>query len=320
MGLDVSARYFIRIQSIETLAEALVFAREKALPVFVLGGGSNVILHENVNGVCLHVAIDGYEQQGTTVQIGAGENWQGVVTRSLQSGLSGLENLSLIPGQAGAAPIQNIGAYGVELSSRLQSLKFMDIHSGEIQDLSAAECQFGYRNSIFKNELKDQTVIISINLLLDDKFHPHLAYSGIEAYLDEHRLPLSAVSVGQAVCAIRRSKLPNPAEFGNVGSFFQNPVVSANVWLQLHASDNNMPGHLDENGSWKLSAAYLIDKAGLKGRRVGGAMVSSQHALVIQNNGNASGSDVLQLASEIQETVQTRFGITLDIEPRLVPA
>lgn len=320
LGLDVSAQYFARVECIEDLFEALDFARAQSLQVFVLGGGSNVVLHQDVTGLCLHVAIMGFKQRGASVEVGAGEAWHDLVMRTIRSGLFGLENLSLIPGQAGAAPIQNIGAYGVELAERLVSLTLVDIQTSEVRVLTAADCEFGYRDSVFKNKLKDQTVITSIDLALDTNFSPRLEYGGVQAYLEQHNLQMNAASVSQAVCAIRYSKLPDPKMRGNVGSFFKNPVVSADVWHRLKTLDNNMPGHPDVAGKQKLSAAYLIEQAGLKGRSVGGAMVSLQHALVIENTGTASGRDVLALAREVQKEVKTRFDITLDIEPRVITA
>lgn len=306
--------------NVDELREALVFARDKALPVFVLGGGSNVVLHQDINRVCLHICIKGYEQVGSLIHVGAGEPWHDTVMQTLRSELFGLENLSLIPGSVGAAPIQNIGAYGVELAERVFCVTFVDIHTGDIRELSAPECEFAYRDSIFKTDLKDQAIITSVSLLLDETFQPRVEYSGIKTYLEAYQLPLTAARVSQAVCDLRRSKLPDPDKFGNVGSFFKNPVVTEDVWRKLQALDRKMPGHEENDGRYKLSAAYLIEQAGLKGKTLGGAMVSTQHALVIQNNGGATGADVLNLAREVQQSIKSRFDIVLDIEPRLVPA
>ena len=290
LGLDVSAEHFVAVTSSVELLEAVDFARTHALPVFVLGGGSNVVLLQNVAGLCIHLAIEGFEKEDTLVRVGAGMNWHDLVLATLKAGLFGLENLSLIPGRAGAAPIQNIGAY-----------------------------EFGYRDSVFKHQLKDKAIITSISLKLDSKFEPRLEYAGIEAYLAERDEPITAKAVSDAVCAIRRSKLPDPARVGNVGSFFKNPVVTDQLLKGLKTQDSNLPAYAEAAGHFKLSAAYLIEQAGLKGLQIGDAMVSEQHALVIQNNGNATGSDVRQLAQEVQDRIRTRFDIDLEIEPRLIP-
>ena len=319
LGLDVSADYFVAVTSAVELLEAVDFARTHALPVFVLGGGSNVVLLQNVAGLCIHLAIEGFEKEDLLVRVGAGMNWHDLVLATLKAGLFGLENLSLIPGRAGAAPIQNIGAYGVELAERLVSVSYVDLDTGESHDLPASACEFGYRDSVFKHQLKDKAIITSISLKLDSKFEPRLEYAGIEAYLAERDEPITAKAVSDAVCAIRRSKLPDPARVGNVGSFFKNPVVTDQLLKGLKTQDSNIPAYAEAAGHFKLSAAYLIEQAGLKGLQIGDAMVSEQHALVIQNNGNATGSDVRQLAQEVQDRIRTRFDIDLEIEPRLIP-
>lgn len=319
LGLDVAAEYFARVESDEDLRAAIAFSHQKRLDLLVLGGGSNLVLHQPVQGLCVQMAIKGYQLDGARISVGAGNNWHDFVQTTLRDKRFGLENLSLIPGQVGAAPIQNIGAYGVELADKLVRVNAIDIESGANFSLSHAECQFGYRHSVFKSRLLDKAVITSIVLDLDLNFQPRLDYVGLTQYLDEHHLSVSADTVSQAICSIRLAKLPNPAIVGNVGSFFKNPVVDAELVAGLKAVDPVMPMHQQDNGSFKLSAAYLIDRAGLKGRRVGHAVVSNQHALVIQNEGGATGNEVLTLAAEIQQIIKSRFDISLDIEPRIFP-
>ncbi|MFT7243072.1 MAG: UDP-N-acetylmuramate dehydrogenase [Candidatus Azotimanducaceae bacterium] len=319
LGLDVAAEYFVRVESDEDLRAAVAFASQKRIDLLVLGGGSNLVLHQPIRGLCIHMAIKGYQMDGSRISVGAGNNWHEFVQTTLRDKRFGLENLSLIPGQVGAAPIQNIGAYGVELAEKLVRVDAIDIESGADFSLSHSECQFAYRHSVFKSRLLDKAVITSIVLDLDLNFQPRLDYAGLAQYLDEHHLSVSADTVSQAVCAIRLAKLPNPAVVGNVGSFFKNPVVDEAQIAGLKAIDPVMPMHRQDNGSYKLSAAFLIDQAGLKGLRVGHAVVSMQHALVIQNEGGATGNEVLALAAEIQQIVKSRFDISLDIEPRLFP-
>jgi len=323
LGLDVVAEYFVRISSIEDLQEAISFACDHGLRVWVLGGGSNLVLGPSLAGLCLHMSIQQFEVKDRLVLAGAGMNWHQLVIATLGQQLFGFENLSLIPGQVGAAPIQNIGAYGVEFSERVLEVNAFHISDGKPFSLSGSDCKFGYRHSVFKSELRDQTVITSVKFELDTEFEPRLQYNGISEYLEAHELLISAESVSQAVCAIRRSKLPDPGLIGNVGSFFKNPLVDKQASLALGRLDSDVPMHkfpINEQGAegYKLSAAHLIESAGLKGLRVGDAMVSYQHALVIQNEGNATGQEVLELAGDIQRIVKARFDITLDIEPRIL--
>jgi UDP-N-acetylmuramate dehydrogenase len=306
LGLDVLAEYFVQICSVEDLQEAVVFASDHGLRVWVLGGGSNLVLGPSMAGLCLYMSIQQFEVVDRRVLAGAGMNWHQFVMVTLAQRLFGFENLSLIPGQVGAAPIQNIGAYGKPFS------------------LSGSDCDFGYRHSVFKSELRDQAVITSVKFELDTEFEPKLQYNGISHYLEDHELSISAESVSEAVCAIRRSKLPDPGLIGNVGSFFKNPIVDEQASMALSQLDPTMPMHKPAlhkqgDGGYKLSAAYLIESADLKGLRVGDAMVSYQHALVIQNEGKATSEEILELAGNIQRIIKARFDITLDIEPRILP-
>ncbi|MFT5012565.1 MAG: UDP-N-acetylmuramate dehydrogenase [Dinoroseobacter sp.] len=324
LGLDVLAEYFVQICSVEDLQEAVVFASDHGLRVWVLGGGSNLVLGPSMAGLCLYMSIQQFEVVDRRVLAGAGMNWHQFVMVTLAQRLFGFENLSLIPGQVGAAPIQNIGAYGVELSERVLEVNAFHLADGKPFSLSGSDCDFGYRHSVFKSELRDQAVITSVKFELDTEFEPRLQYNGISHYLEDHELSISAESVSEAVCAIRRSKLPDPGLIGNVGSFFKNPIVDEQASMALSQLDPTMPMHKPAlhkqgDGGYKLSAAYLIESADLKGLRVGDAMVSYQHALVIQNEGKATSEEILELAGNIQRIIKARFDITLDIEPRILP-
>lgn len=320
LGLDVIAEHYACARSEDELCEALAWARDRRLPVTVLGGGSNVVFRSNITGLVLHVGTPGILFDNETVEAGAGENWHQLVLASLEHGLCGLENLSLIPGSVGAAPIQNIGAYGTELSGVFDSLSAIDRDSLESLTLSAADCRFGYRDSIFKGALKDRLVISSVRISLSRTFRPNLDYEGLRHELEQSGAGITAHAVSEAVCALRRRKLPDPEVEGNVGSFFKNPVVSAARLSALLAEHPGMPAwNADgaKDGAKKVSAGWLIEHCGLKGRVLGGAAVSERHALVIVNRGPATGEDVIALAALVQERVFAEFGISLEIEPRV---
>ena len=318
-GLDATAEYFVAVDSTEQLEEAFGFAKDKKLAIWVLGGGSNLVLGHSIPGLCIHMGIASLDIDGQRVQAGAGLNWHQLVTTTLNQELFGLENLSLIPGQVGAAPIQNIGAYGIEFSEVAVEVNAHMIDTGESITLARSDCGFGYRHSVFKAELRDRAVITSVVLKLESEFQPRLEYAGISNFMDANKLPLSAQSVSEAVCSIRRGKLPDPKNVGNVGSFFKNPWVEEDLAAALRIADPQMPIHKQATGGFKLSAAYLIESADLKGLRVGGAAISDQHSLVIQNDGKASFADVLGLADKVKQSIHSRFDISLDIEPRIYP-
>ena len=313
-GLPATAEYFASARSEEEVREALALAREKKLAVTVLGGGSNVVFSRDIAGLVLQVAIPGILFEGESVQAGAGEAWHQVVLASLEQGLCGIENLSLIPGSAGAAPIQNIGAYGSELEAVFVSLSAIDRDTLVTHTFEKSDCRFGYRDSIFKGELKDRLVITRISVLLSHTFLPNLSYEGLRRHFEESGEEVTARSVSDAVCRIRRSKLPDPARLGNAGSFFKNPVIGAAHLEQLLAAHPAMPYWRTASGC-KVSAGWLIEQSGLKGQALGGAAVLDSHALVLVNHRQATGKDVLELAHFIQDEVRRRFDITLEIEP-----
>lgn len=315
LGLHVQARYFASARSVEEIREALRFARDRDLPVIVLGGGSNTVLSKDVDGLVLAVDLEGMRFTGREAEVAAGENWHEFVLKSLDQNLFGLENLSLIPGNAGAAPIQNIGAYGEELEHYFVSLDALDRETLELVTMDRTECRFGYRNSVFKGELKDRLIIVHIRLVLDDNFTANLTYQDLRAEVeasvgDEP----TAIDVSDAVCRLRRRKLPDPEQVGNAGSFFKNPEVSESYYRELLKQWPGLPSWPTSEGV-KLSAGWMIDQLGLKGSAVGDARVSSKHALVLVNSGRASGTDVLELAGRVQRAVKDGFGLELEIEP-----
>lgn len=322
MGLESIARYFVRIESVESLREALAFARVHELPVIALGEGSNVILSDTLDALVLLNRIKGREilkGQGDTVllKVGAGESWHSLVCWTLEQGFYGLENLALIPGYAGVAPVQNIGAYGVELKDIFVSLKAVDRQTGEMMAMSAAECEFGYRNSVFKHRLKDQVVITSIVVQLNRTLMPNLDYGALKdrvRLISSDALAPSGMDICEAVCAIRREKLPDSEVLGNVGSFFKNPVISEVDKVRLKTAFADIPVYQVAEG-WKLAAGWLIEYCGFKGYSRGDAGVYDRQALVLVNHGHACKKDILALAEEIQTTVSERFSVSLEIEP-----
>jgi UDP-N-acetylmuramate dehydrogenase len=314
LGLDVTARHFVVARSEEDVRQALVAAREHDWPVTVLGGGSNLVMRKDVEGLVILVAIPGILFDGKQVEAGAGEDWHHLVLSCLEQGLSGIENLSLIPGSVGAAPIQNIGAYGVELVSVFDSLVAVDRESLETVVLTRADCEFGYRDSIFKHKARNQFVITRVRLTLAETFEPNLSYKELADAVAG--LSLSPAVISEVVSGIRRSKLPNPDETGNVGSFFKNPVVDGARFVRLKEQHGDIPFWEMDHGV-KLSAGWLIDQCGLKGYRIGDAAISPDHALVIVNAGHATGRDVIALAEYVQDEVNARFDLQLEIEPTI---
>lgn len=326
LALPGRAEFFCRVASNDELAEALVYARSKKLTVTVLGGGSNVVLAADIAGLVVQIATRGIERcehyansQGIHWTAAAGENWHHFVQRTLAEKSYGLENLSLIPGLVGAAPIQNIGAYGLEISDRFVNLQAMEISSGNTVSFSKSDCQFGYRESVFKQRAAGQFVVTSVTLALSEQPDIDISYPALAAALaNESKEALSPQQVGAAVCRIRQQKLPDPAVQPNVGSFFKNPMISADHWQQLQAQYPQLPGYPQSDDSIKLPAAWLIDQAGWKGAAGQGCAVHREHALVLVNNGACSGRQLLQLAGDIIVDIERCFGILLVIEPKVL--
>lgn len=322
-GLDARAPFLACPDGVDSLREALAFARERSLPVLVLGGGSNIVLAHDPEGLVVRPSMNGRrilsDADDVLLHVGAGEDWTNLVAWTLDQGLWGLENLSLIPGTAGAAPIQNIGAYGVELADHLHALEAVEITTGHLRTFPAEECRFGYRDSVFKQSERDRWVVVGLLLRLSR--HPDLRtdYGAIRQELDAMGIAdPGPIDVARAVIRIRRSKLPDPGIVGNCGSFFSNPVVDATTYSALVKAFPEMPAHIQGDGHHKLAAAWLIDQCGLRGARLGPVGIHPDHALVLVNHGGATGRDVLALADVVREAVQQRFGVALEIEPRVV--
>ena len=323
-GLPAVAATLVRLTGDADVRRVVDHPEYGVAPKFVLGGGSNVVFTRDVPGVVLKVEILGRrllreEHDAWIVEVGAGESWHEVVAWTLQQGWPGLENLALIPGLAGAAPVQNIGAYGVELKDRFESLDAVDLVTGRTVTLDAAACHFGYRDSVFKQHLAGKSVITRVRLRLPRPWQPVLGYLDLQRRMADtgERAP-DAMTVFEWVCAIRRAKLPDPAVIGNAGSFFKNPVVSPEQCRDIIGRDPEVVHYPLPDGSCKLAAGWLIDACGWKGKSVGRAGVYDRQALVLVNRGGASGAEVVTLARAIQESVYGRFGIRLEPEPVIV--
>ena len=293
------------------------------MPRLVLGGGSNVLLTGDFKGLVIKVGIMGIEvletQRGQhRVRVGAGENWHATVERLLERGLPGLENLALIPGSVGAAPIQNIGAYGLELAERFESLEAHDTTAGERVVLDAEQCRFGYRDSVFK-QMPGRYVVLSVTLALPVEWTPVIGYADVEHELKSRVCARPQPrDVFEAVIGIRRRKLPDPAVIGNAGSFFKNPVVPRATRDRLREKFPSLVSYDIGGGRCKLAAGWLIDACGLKGYARGRAAVYERQALVLVNRGGATGAEILALAQEVQDRVRQKFDVALEPEPVIV--
>jgi len=328
LALKQSARYFVEVSSTEDVTSALTFARHHSLPWMILGSGSNLILSQDYPGLMIHPKIKGIqllEDDGNTVtvKIAASENWHEVVQFSLQQGWYGLENLALIPGTIGAAPVQNIGAYGVELCDVFDSLEAWDEMQQQWVILDRQQCQFSYRDSLFKQH-PHRFVIVSVTLRLSKLSRVNVQYQSLQEYFSPKGLyPLAAEErtpeeVFKAVVAIRQSKLPDPAVAPNAGSFFKNPLVSNDQYENLLKRYSQLVSYPADGDQRKLAAGWLIEQAGWKGKRQGNLGIHSQQALVLVNYGGGSGEELLQFANTLCEDIKQRFGVTLEIEPVVV--
>jgi len=323
-GLAATARAYLQVSSAADLQAVRANPTLSALPRLVLGGGSNLILSGDFDGLVLHLANQGKmivseDDTHIVVRAQAGENWHEFVQWTLAQNLPGLENLSLIPGSVGAAPIQNIGAYGSELKDCFHSLTYFDFSTGEVCVLDREACHFGYRDSIFKHELRDRAVILEVSFALPKPWQPNLSYAELANELSASGvLTPNARDISEAVITIRRRKLPDPSVIGNAGSFFKNPVITKEAHAVLLEKYPQLVSYVQPDGNVKLAAGWMIDQCGWKGKSLGAAGVHEKQALVLINRGGASGADVLKLAQAIQEDVQQRFGVKLEIEPVLV--
>ena len=325
-GLRAQAQAFIALEHADELRDIVRLPEFDRDTVLWLGGGSNILLMQDYAGLVVHMENKGIREIARSddlvyIEAQAGEIWHNFVLHTVALGLNGLENLSLIPGTVGASPVQNIGAYGVEVKDRIHSVRCFDVQAQEWRELSNAECRFAYRDSIFKHEGRQRYVITSVVFRLDTQFVPNVKYGDLAQVLAEQcsgRTP-TAQDVAQAVCAIRRSKLPDPAVLGNVGSFYKNPLVDAAHAQTLLAQYPQMPHYPQPDGRVKLAAGWLIDQCGLKGKTIGGAAVHDKQALVLVNKNRATAADVRALSDEICRIVAQRFAVDLQPEPVWLP-
>ncbi|OWP61957.1 UDP-N-acetylenolpyruvoylglucosamine reductase [Hymenobacter amundsenii] len=323
-GLDVTARLFARFASVEELRALLALPEVQAAEKLVLGGGSNLLFTKNFDGVVLKNEIRGLEivrqdEDTALVRAGAGESWHGMVQYALDQELSGIENLSLIPGTVGAAPLQNIGAYGAELKDTFEQLEALETATGLLRTFSAPECGFGYRESVFKGPLKNQFIVTSVLLRLHRQARPNMRYGDIQTTLQDMGIEGEPTprDISEAVSSIRRSKLPDPAQIGNAGSFFKNPEISQTKFDELKSRFEALPGY-PVPGGVKVPAGWLIEQCGWKGQRRGPHGVHDRQALVLVNHGGAQGQDIRDLAYEIIASVREKFGIELHPEVNIM--
>lgn len=326
--IDVMAKYFASIHTQDQLEEAIEFATnsfsKKQEQLLVLGGGSNMLFTKDWGGIVLKNELKGIEiqnedEQHVYVKAGAGENWHQFVQYCISQNLAGVENLSLIPGSVGASPMQNIGAYGVEIKDVFYSLDAYHIYDKTTVSFSAADCEFGYRESVFKGKFKNQFVITNVTFRLSKKPTFNTSYGAIEQELESMGVMEPTIeAISQAVINIRSSKLPDPAVIGNAGSFFKNPEVAGDTFHQLKELHPALVGYNLPNGNVKLAAGWLIEQCGWKGYRKGDAGCHAKQALVLVNYGNASGSEIFELSTRIIESVQDKFAVVLSREVNVV--
>jgi len=323
-GIDAKASYYGEFHSVAELQNLIADPDFQKMEKLILGGGSNLLFTRDFAGIVLRNRIMGKEileqnDEFAYVRAGAGETWHDFVLFCIEHGFGGLENLSLIPGTVGAAPMQNIGAYGAEIKDTFAYLEAVNINDGNIQTFDKDACRFGYRESVFKKELKGQFIITSVAFRLNKKPQFNTSYGAIQTTLDEMGIKkLSIKAISDAVCHIRRSKLPNPAEIGNAGSFFKNPEIPENQYEALKAKFPEIPSYKTRPGMVKIPAGWLNEQCGWKGKVVGETGVHKNQALVLVNYGNASGSEVKKLSDDIRHSVREKFGIELEVEVNIV--
>lgn len=324
-GLEAKAKLFIDVTSIEELQDALASDPAKQNDLMILGGGSNILLTQDFDGLVIKNSIKGKEvihetEDFVLVKVGAGENWHEFVLYALDKGWGGIENLSLIPGTVGAAPMQNIGAYGVEIKEVFEHLIAVHIETGEIEKFNKDECRFGYRESIFKNKVKGEYVIVHVVLKLTKREH-HLntSYGAITQTLEEMKIKKPTIrDISSAVIKIRQSKLPDPAKIGNAGSFFKNPTIDKIQYEELKTEYPEIPGYELPDDGVKIPAAWLIEQCGWKGVKKGDIGVHKNQALVLVNYGGGKGTDLKALAEDIKDSVIKKFGIELNPEVNII--
>ncbi len=323
-GIEAKAKFFTEIQTLDNIQELLNYSEYKNNVHLILGGGSNLLLTKDVNALVIKNSLKGISTVKETddavwVKCAAGEVWHEFVMWCIQNNYGGLENLSLIPGCTGASPMQNIGAYGVEIKDTFYELEAIDLSSGKQHTFSKSDCEFGYRESIFKHHLKNKFIITSVTFQLSKKPTFHIEYGAIKQELEAMQISaLSIKAISQAVINIRSSKLPNPKEIGNAGSFFKNPEVSNETYLRLKNEFPNLIAYPLDNSNYKLAAGWLIEQSGLKGLQIGDAGVHKLQALVLVNYGKATGKEIFDLSTHVLQTVNAKFGVTLEREVNII--
>ncbi|WP_333663466.1 UDP-N-acetylmuramate dehydrogenase [Chishuiella changwenlii] len=323
-GIEAKAKYFAEVSTIQDLKKVLVFRRQNNLPILFIGGGSNLLFVDDFPGVVLKLNLKGIEiinenDNEVLVKTQGSENWHNFVLWTLENDFGGLENLSLIPGNVGTAPMQNIGAYGVEVKDYITEVQTLHLETGDERIFTNEECNFGYRESVFKNELRGQYVLVAVTFKLSKKNHTlHLDYGAIKTELEQENITEPTIQdISTAVIRIRESKLPDPSQIGNSGSFFKNPVVTNEEFAEIEKTYPTV-SHFKTDAGVKLAAGWLIEQAGWKGKRFGDAGVHDKQALVLVNHGNATGREIYDLSEQIINDIKTKFGVTLTREVNII--
>lgn len=323
-GVDVKAKYFTSINTINELIEVTNTNVFKDLELLILGGGSNILFTKDFDGLVILNNIKGKEiidqnQQSIFLKIGAGENWHELVMYCVDNGWGGIENLSLIPGNTGTAPMQNIGAYGVEIKETFIELEALEISSGKIVKFNNSDCEFGYRESVFKNKMKNQYIILNITLELKKNPVLNINYGDVKAILESQNIKNPGIKeVSNAIISIRQSKLPDPKKIGNSGSFFKNPIVSLNQLELIKKKYPNVVNYEINENEFKIAAGWLIERAGWKGKKFNNYGIHEKQALVLVNYGLANGMEIFQLSEKIILDIKDKFGITLEREVNII--
>jgi len=316
-NIDVKAKYFAKINNTSELNELLANPNYKLEKKLFIGGGSNILFTSDFDGIVIklcnsEINIISETDENVTINVDSGVEWDNFVKFCVERSLSGIENLSLIPGNVGASPIQNIGAYGVEVKDLIESVNLILLENLESKSFNNSQCNFGYRNSIFKNELKNQFVITSVVFNISKKKELNLKYAPLLSYFsNKNESEITSKEIREAVIKIRTSKLPDPKIIGNAGSFFKNPVIPKEQFEKILEKYPDITGYPESNSTIKISAGWLIEKCGLKGKRVGNVGIHENQALVIVNYGNASGNEILQYSKMVENEVKNKFDINL---------
>ena len=315
-GIDAKCNRFLEYESVAEAQKVAKILRESSIPYIIIGGGSNLLLTKDYEGIVVHSACKGVERKGNSLICGSGEVWDDIVAKSIARQLYGAENLSLIPGDVGASAVQNIGAYGSEVKDLIRKIKAVEISTGTVREFNHTECEYGYRQSRFKHEWKNRFLIISVEYELSEAFQPRLDYGNIRAELEHRNITEpTAQQLRDTIIDIRNAKLPDPKVMGNAGSFFMNPIVSREKYEQLAAQYEGMPHYEIDADHVKIPAGWMIDQCGWKGKSLGRAGVHDKQALVLVNRGGATGAEIVALCEAIQKDVKVKFDI--DIHPEV---